>query len=237
VVVELVGLPGVGKSFLCRSLEDVYASTDGVRVIVESETTAIGILVAKLWRAMRFATMHASITLKLVRTLRTRCPILHGGRLSKLVNLLSEADRSVCAGPLETMISEQGVLQAIWSLEMRSDESVHAELLAVLKRWLPDHVVFVRVERQEHETRLRRRENGKSQFDRLAPDRLPEAIECGLRRTDEILDVWASRVHGAERLDFHNDRGARVGDIVGWVDRLRVPAPCVASRVRSDGVG
>lgn len=226
MIVELVGLPGVGKSFLCRALVRAYAGNGTVRVIVESEreVAPIGIsreLLAKLSRAARFALLHVGTTATLVRTVCGRGQSLRRGRLSKLVNLLSETDRSSRVPSGETCINSQGVLQAVWSLDMRSDEPARAELLTALTRWLPEAVVHVEADPAEYETWLRTRRDGRSHFDRLESDGLPAAVERGRTLAHAILEDWASRVSAAHRLDFRNARGARAGDIADWVDGLR----------------
>ena len=246
MVVELVGLPGVGKSFLCRSLKDVYAGEGHVpvRIAVESEAAlpfrAPRALGGKLWRAARFAAVHVGTTGRLVLAIRSGegiLGLLRCGRPSKLVNLLSEADRSARASPSEIRISEQGVLQAVWSLEMRSGQPLHAELVRLLARWLPEVVVLVEADRAEYESRLRRRERGRSHFDRLGSERLPEAIERGLRGTREILEVWALHVPGAERLDFWNGGDARAEDIAEWVNGLSAVRPFASRSAPEEGVG
>lgn len=241
MIVELVGLPGVGKTYLCRSLEEHYAGRNDARVhvIVETEYATFGILgvvLEKLWRAARFAATHPGTTGKLLLAIRPKTRILSGGPLSKLVNLLAETDRSARISPSETWISEQGVLQAVWSLEMRSDESVRAELLEALSRWLPERVVFVETDRAEYESRLKRRKGGRSHFDRLNDGGLPEAIERGSRRTHEILDVWALHVPDGDRLDFWNGRDARVMDIVEWIGEAGAVRPSASLRVHGDRV-
>ena len=226
MIVEFVGLPGVGKSYLCRSLEDVYAArvSTPVRVLVERDTAGLGALrrqLEKLWRAARFAAAHPGTTGRLARAVGPVGRMIHRGRLSKLVNLLAEVHRSSRGSRSTTWISEQGVLQAVWSLEMRCDDSVHTALIETLAPWLPDRVVFVASERPEHESRLRGRERGRSHFDRLAVDRLPEAIERGSRHAREILETWTRHVPRADRLDFRNDGPVRGDDIVDWVDGRR----------------
>lgn len=223
VIVELVGLPGVGKSHLCRTLRDRHVAGRGapIRVLVEVEPTKLGIvhgMTGKLWRASLFAAMHTGTAWKLVRVVDSRGGILRRGRPSKFVNLLSEAARSARVPRSEILISEQGVLQAVWSLQMRSDESVYAELLEPLSRWLPKRVVLVKIDRAEYESRLSRREGGRSHFDQLEAERLPDAIERGVRHTHDILDGWARHVTDADRLDFWNDRSARADDIVEWLN-------------------
>lgn len=225
MIVELVGLPGVGKSFLCRSLQKFYDSTGdvGVQIVVEKQTTALGNLasvVAKLHRATRFTVMHPRTTGKLILAIFSKGSIRLNGRLSKIANLLSEADRSCRAPPSKLLISEQGVLQAVWSLEMRSDEPVYAELLEALCWCLPERVVFVEVDAKEYVSRLEGRNAGRSHFDRLQAGGLPEAMERGLQHTHEILDSWAVHIPGGDRLDFWNGQNVQIGDIADWVDRV-----------------
>lgn len=225
-------------------MEDFRAG-DGrvpVRIAAESEvalTSGVPLtLVGKLWRAARFAAAHAGTTGRLALAIcndEGALGLLRHGRPSKFVNLLSEADRSERVPPSEIRVSEQGVLQAIWSLEMRSGEPLHAELLHVLARWLPEAVVLVEADRAEYESRLRGRERGRSHFDRLGDERLPEAIERGMRGMRAILELWALHVPDADRLDFWNGGDARARDIAEWIDALSAVRSVEPGSLRESG--
>lgn len=248
-VVEFVGLPGVGKSFLSRRLDERFrrAGIGEVSTAFQADLPplrAVPFAFGKVVRALRFAALHIETTAALVRIVRSDGGGLGAGRLTKLINLLSELTRSARVPAAHMLINEQGVLQAIWSLEMRAGEPVHERLLGQCARWLPDAVVFVEVEWRQNVDRLRGRKDGHSRFDTLSDERLDREASKGGPLLHAILASWAAEAPEGRQLDFRNDDGADVGIIFGWLDEVRAAgraglpaAPDAVAPLRSSGPG
>jgi hypothetical protein len=175
---------------------------------------------AKLWRAGVFSIENPALVGRLTRTVIRQRTDLRRNNCSKLVNLLSEMKRSDSASSSQSLITEQGVLQGIWSLEMLSQHSVHEELMRHCVDWLPDVVVVVDAERKQYEEQLTRRKTGKSGFDRLKGAELKRAIERGDEKLDQILSLWADLIPDCRRLDFDNRTGNDAKHVYDWLADL-----------------
>ena len=234
MIVELVGLPGVGKSFLSRCVERQLAvrragGTFFTTYTGETQSRFPLELTFKILRATRFVATHAVTGLALFAIVRSSRAGLRYRTLTKFVNLLAELDRASRTSPATVRVSEQGVLQAIWSLEMLTPESIHRPLMRESERWLPEAIVFVDLDRERHVRRLRQREKGRSRFDRLSDEELPGEMARGLLEMRAILLEWRRHLPDGARLDFSNDGDgeADAASIVDWLAGAphRVPRP------------
>lgn len=227
VNIELVGLPGVGKSYLCRSIESRIRAETAAPALNTPQLNMPEIRplfgsAAKLWRAWVFSMAHPVVAGRLFSSVIPQWTDLQRNRCSKLVNLLSEMQRSNSAPSSHSLMTEQGVLQGIWSLEMLSESSLYSDIMHHCIRWLPDVVIVIDAELVQHEKQLTHRKMGKSGFDRLHGAELRRAIERGDEKLDHILSLWTELMPECHRLDFDNRTGRDAKFLYDWLaDLLR----------------
>lgn len=221
MIVELVGLPGVGKTYLTRAVHERLRQVDSLCLHVApqvpcSRIEMLRLVPQKLRSAGLFALRYPRLTTRLVGHIRTGGSVLRLRRIRKLVNLCAElliADR---VDDHVLRLCEQGVLQAVWSLEMISERSVQAALLPEIVDWLPDRVVYVQTGRLQIEKQLRDRVFGRSHFDRLDDRALRLAMDKGEARMRRILETRERLMPGSALLVLQNVPG---GDrrLAAWI--------------------
>lgn len=187
--IELIGLPGVGKSYLCNQIAEA-AKAHGLAELKTTpcvdEMPKLKAYGAKVSRAVRFAMRHPRVAGKIRRILKTSGQSDRRQLLTKTINLYSELHRSNGKNGA-TLVSEQGVIQAVWSLALRSKKPIAGELLLTVRAWLPDTCAMVECEREEHLRRLGSRANGQSRYDGVSNEKLEAEIDHGAALLDEIL--------------------------------------------------
>jgi len=234
--IELVGIPGVGKSYLCRSIEEKILDEKQHNKNNELPMTTswlaaphsgrLSINVRKLIRALTFTCLHPSTTVKLFKVVFSSRQDLQINRCTKYLNLLGEMQHLHGSNAATSLLTEQGVLQGVWSLEMLARQSIHDQIMRLIVPWLPDAIVFVAAESSQHKKQLVYRELGQSMFDRLQGEELAEAIEQGEYNLTRILELWSELRPDGERLDFINEPGTDASTLFNWL----------ASRVRQAAV-
>ena len=212
----------MGKSFLCRAMEkqikrelNPFALT--TPVIDKPYKRILPDTFRKLWRAGIFLMRNPTISWALLREVFRGRDSVRISRCKKFINLLSEFQRSYVADRSNSLMTEQGVLQAIWSLEMLADESVYERVMRRSTRWLPDAVILVEAELTQNRDQLERRKGGRSAFDRLHGEELSKAIERGNLKRHQILSLWAELVPDGHRLDFKNYPGRDTKFVFDWL--------------------
>jgi hypothetical protein len=215
-MVELVGMPGAGKSYLCSGV----AAAAGERGIDSLETTPpvddqamAKVRIGKIGRAVGFALLHPLISARLGKIIVSSGQQSFSGLATKGINLLSELKRFGGAGR-GMRLSDQGVVQAVWSIGFRAKKPVAKTLLTVVERWLPATLVMVEVDRGSNIEQLASRVNGHSLFDRLPPAELKEAMERGAAFLSEIVGYWSELVPAGQLVRFPEDCGAEPGKLL-----------------------
>jgi len=160
VRIEFFGLPGTGKSFLCRQLSINATSKRGIRIKRQQFT--------------------------------------------KLINLFAELQK-VDSTNMNVM-TEQGVLQAIWSLEMQCKEEVASWLVNVYSRWLPSKVLIIEPPNFEfYVEQLSHRKSGRSQFDSLAKNEIALSMGRANNAVENILQLAKSERPNLKVMKLIND--------------------------------
>ncbi|MEM9284000.1 MAG: hypothetical protein AAGA96_19440 [Verrucomicrobiota bacterium] len=227
--VEFIGLPGVGKSHVCGRLAEKVAATPRADVMIwltVDHEIGLGSQLAKLARAIRFSLCHPIVSWRILGWVMKTDQESVFGFVTKLTNLFSELDISDRRkGPLA---KDQSVLQAVWSLMLRSSRKENwRELLVLLKPWLPEMVVHVVVNRAEYMRRLATRNVGHSLFDRLEEDCLESELDRGEALLRTLFEDWKRVV--ARKKDFRvdNELDADLNQVLTpFVDILAEPG-CV----------
>ena len=225
--IELVGMPGVGKSYICRDIEErIDRSPDPLALTTPVfDRLYLRILpdsIRKVWRAGMFLIHNPRTVANLYREVFKGKGSLCIARCTKFVNLLSECQRSQAAHKSKPLMTDQGVLQGIWSLEMLAEESLQQRLMQISSPWLPDVVILVDADPSQNKQQLKHRKNGKSRFDRMQGEELRTAMELGKLKRDDILALWGEMVPKGHRLDFMNQPGSDARLVFDWLtDRLR----------------
>lgn len=222
MIIELVGTPGVGKSYLCRAIEEqIKREPDSLALTTPVFDNPVKRMLPnnlrKVWRAGVFIMRNPVTALSLYREVFKGRGALKFARCTKFVNLLSELQRNDAADRSNSLMTDQGVLQGIWSLEMMAKESLYQRIMQISTKWLPDVVILVEADLTQNRQQLERRTRGKSTFDRMRGEELLEAIERGELNRDEILSRWAKLVPDGQRLDYTNQTGSDTRIVFDWL--------------------
>lgn len=225
--IELVGIPGVGKSYLCRSVEfQLQSEKDRGAVSPLPLTTPwmkapyaghVTNTVRKIVGATVFACCHPRTTRSLQKLVFGQGQKIQRNRTTKFINLLSEMQRLHAAGAKRSLMTEQGVLQGVWSLEMLASTTICEQLMELIIPWLPDAIVVVKAETSQLEQQLAFRELGQSTFDQLRGRKLSLAIRRGEENMARILELWARLKPEGRRLDFHNEPDNDAAILFSWL--------------------
>lgn len=210
-VVEFVGLPGAGKSFVCQKLySDENVQNHLVLPQPVDSKSSLTRNWEKLTKAGCFVLTNISLALE-IHKFSGSCQI-PGNRLRhrKCINLYAELwhmnkveHRRASAklrpnsapphpAPIPTIhLNEQGVLQGIWSICLYADNGMATKLVHKLEPWLPASIVQVKVEdARTHEQLLQSRSTVNSRFDAMNKDALHDAMQMGSDTLDEIIQAW-----------------------------------------------
>ena len=218
---EFVGLPGAGKSYLCKALGQSLTSdrfvVDGVgRPSKDQGVRWLGFVV-KIGEAAVFVLRHPRCSVRAAKVILKSRQCSGLDLLRKSVNLFAELRYLDACG--ESAISEQGVLQAVWSIDFRAKRRSHPELLRAIKDWLPNSIVEVEADKAVICERLADRERGRSRLDGKQGESLMEELDEGSLLLGEILQSWRQLMPTGRRLTVSNAEDADVNQVLGTVRR------------------
>jgi len=221
VNVELIGLPGTGKSYVCHQLSDLVSQNEyivtGNRVDNQMRLVSLGL---KTYHALIFVLPNPRKAIHITKTVFQTTQRSRIQKVTKLINLLSELGRSQKTKINQLMISEQGVLQAIWSLQLHASQSIFHDLLVVCKDWLPSAAIMVRSPSTEVNClRLRSRVNGQSRFDRMNLEELTAELERGERLWQDVKQDLDSVSPQLEWVEFINSEKDSSRSLAEWISR------------------
>ena len=216
---EYFGLPGVGKSYLCRELKEylTHSGTHAITVndIIEDHSYLL-LNLKKIINAALFFICHPKVALCCIRISKQ-----HGVRstkqlVTKLINLLSELQRA--KKTRRYRVTEQGVLQAVWSLELLSTGQLAEDLLLTLAKWLPEGVILVEPPNDQlYMEQLVGRENGQSRFDAMDQTEVSDSLQEAREAIIRIMEIVQSIGVGARVLKLINDHQLDVADTAQWL--------------------
>jgi predicted kinase len=198
-VVELCGLPGAGKSHLARRLRAALAEHG---VVVHSPGDRVGPdvprgrrLAGKLGMVTRQAMDEPGRSIGLATALRTAPGDERVGALARWV-AWAVAQRLVSDGARRHGVSvlDEGVLQALWSIGLRSDVRPVLRLLeADSAAWVTSSlVVVVEAPVDLVERRLAARASQHSRTQRLGPAERRRELRRGADVLERLADWWES---------------------------------------------
>lgn len=197
-VVELCGLPGAGKSHLARRLRAALA---GHGVVVHSPGDRVGPdvprgrrLAGKLGMVTRHAMDEPGTSFGLATALRTAPGgDERAGALARWV-AWAVAQRLVAEGGRRHGVSvlDEGVLQALWSIGLRSDVLPALRVLeAESAAWVTSSlVVVVEAPVDLVEQRLAARASRHSRTQRLGPAERRRELRRGADLLERLADWW-----------------------------------------------
>lgn len=225
--IELVGIPGVGKSYLCRSIEGIILDDKRHNQRANLPLTTprlaapragnLSTTSGKLVRACTFACLHPATALRLFKIVFASRHDIQKNRCTKYLNLLAEMQHLHNPNETTSLLTEQGVLQGVWSLEMLARQPVYEQIMRLINPWLPDAIVLVVAESSQHKKQLVYRELGQSMFDRLQGDKLSDAIEQGEHNLKKIVELWCELRPDGERLNFINEPDTDAKKLFSWL--------------------
>tara|TARA_R110002096_G_scaffold4493_4_gene20779 strand:+ start:9082 stop:9804 length:723 start_codon:yes stop_codon:yes gene_type:complete len=207
MTIEFIGLPGVGKSYICRRLFEVCEPPGGAEAIhvapAAEDQRRVAHLAAKLHRATLFLLRHPLVTGRILHCVGRSAQKSSLEAVFKAVNLLSElqaVDRTQGVS-----VIDQGVLQAIWSVLLRGRNCQdERRFLELVRPWLPSVVIFVVAEREENIRRLRTRLNGQSRIDGLPAGEIEAELIRGTNLLEQIFKEWKEVVSDGRELRVVN---------------------------------
>jgi len=222
VLVEFLGLPGVGKSELSRRVADRFTKGAGT-VDQPSYVLAhdMGKAERRLWKSvhvLREFLSHPVASIAAIRAIsatrqrsrRTRWKLIFNWLL--VVDLARQARRHPGLHLLD-----QGVLQAMWSVALDDDSDAALALLRVkaTRLALPDIVVLVEADLATVQQRLGSRPHGDSRLDR-EPGRMPELLSRGEALLQRIR-VAVGQLDRARIISVRNDADTDLQDLTSTV--------------------
>lgn len=227
VVVELVGLPGAGKSRRARLLGAALADRGLVVGFPQAPlgpAVPVGLRLARKAAASGAAAlMRPGTTLRVLGGLRRSGQPGPGDVAGRAVQWLvaqhvtARAARSGGVGVLD-----EGPLQALWSTGLRGDASPVLAALQHCPRWhSADLLVIVRVSPEVALARLSARESRHSRTQLLAGDQQLAELRRGDDLLDRLVSWWSAA--GADRRTVLEVSGDDDGatDWATAVDRVR----------------
>jgi shikimate kinase len=222
VLIEFIGLPGVGKSELSQRVAQQFAA-NGASVRQPSHVLAHGLgrTQRRFWKAahvLREVLLHpvASLrTMRFIAATRQRDPHARWNLAFNWLLVVALTRRARRGHGLH--VFDQGVLQAIWSVALEGDVDAAMALLAHVgdSIALPDVVVLVEADLATVKDRLERRPEHDSRLER-EKERAAEL----LRRGNELMHRIAGalgRTRVAHIISLHNEAGADPERLAGEV--------------------
>lgn len=223
--IEFFGLPGSGKSYLCRELINYYAQHSAGKVKVEVapliEDQPIGLFnMAKYVCALLFLLTRTRYSLLALSIIFRMKPVSRRRQITKTINILSELRRIDSSSTAVPIVIEQGLLQAIWSLEMLNTLPVADSLMRTLSLWLPLTVIVIEIPNRElYLERLSNRKGGQSYFDRLSREQVIAELESGDNVIQQILALLILYQPEANIVRLANDQYHGPMRIAACIDR------------------
>jgi thymidylate kinase len=224
LTVELVGVPGAGKSRLTRSLAGSLAERG---VPVTQAQAPLGPAVPVAVRLARKAAAGAATALSAPRTTaRLAGAVLRSGQpgpadvAGRLVQVLVAAQVTARSRRREGVsLLDEGVVQALWSVGLRGDVT---PVLAALDGARPsaDLLVVVRVAPEVALARLAARPSQHSRTQLLAAGERLAELEHGARLLDRLVDWWSAAVPADRRPVVVEGSDAGAADRAALVDRV-----------------
>ena len=217
--VEYFGLPGTGKSYLCRELIQYYENTGAslikVSSIIEDQSYLIFNLNKLRYSAM-FLITHPRAVWRIVGISKKHGTKSKSQYITKLINLFAELRKS--ATEKGHVVIEQGVIQAVWSLEMLSQSDIANELLDEVLNWLPAGVILVEPpDYQFYVEQLSNREQGRSHFDTLNEEEIKQSLDTADKAIQNILELTDSKKADLKVLRLVNDHRLDVAVTGQWI--------------------
>jgi hypothetical protein len=153
VIIELVSLPGAGKTTICNALTLPVATKGSVPLRALRPTSAF---FSVLWQLMKLALGARPLRLnRLKRAFNAAVLLRHYQPTS------------------QTIVLDQGTVQKLWSILADAENYSHRQLDATVKAlvpFAPDHLVWIETPLDLALERLAARVGGNSRYDRLPPE-------------------------------------------------------------------
>ncbi len=195
---ELVGIPGAGKSHLARHLADGLTARGVAAVEPQASlgpSVPAGRRLARKAVASGSATFAAPVTTaRVVRSVVGSGQPTAAGLARRIVQWLVAQDATAKAARRDGVsIVDEGLIQALWSIGLRGDVEPVLAVLDRSRRWCsPDLLVVVTVPPELALSRLatRRSQHSRTQLLAAVDERLVE-LQRGARLLDRLADWWA----------------------------------------------
>ncbi len=226
VIVEFVGLPGVGKSTLSRSVATKLKSRDAEvnEPIYERDTySTLRRIASKSWFASRSLTANPKTALRMTQCAR------HTDQQSIFDSIRVVFNLHYVAGVTTTFQSrtgitllDQGIYQAHWSVGLRSTQPITKviKLVDIPAHLTPDLVVFVEATDETIANRLTNRTNGDTRFTPNSDifKRARDGYETIKSQIEAVPDGPNSITIKNETRESLTPNAARIADVIQSLD-------------------
>lgn len=181
MIIECAGLPGAGKTTICRLVKHPHGGKSSVPL---SALRPSGAMLRVAWQIFLLSATARPLQLKRLK---------RGFNLTVFLRHYLDHDRDV--------LLDQGVVQKLWSMLADAEAWPAERLRAVLQNlrpFAPDHVVWLETPLEMAAARMASRSGGRSRYDGLNPQ---QATAILLQRAG-LLEMLAR--------DFSAETGARL---------------------------
>ncbi len=227
-LVEMVGLPGVGKSWVCSGLSVFLGNKKHkIRFGLDGQAPLYRNIL-KYFGALIFLLKNTGTGVNVIRVCLSSATDNRRMIFRKLINLFSELNIASQnkQSRRRMFINEQGVLQGVWSLTICASDGDARKIVELVENWLPDIVVYVVTEQPEvHAERLKSRETRLSRFDGLSKEEIYLFQQRGKKRVDEIVADCQSVKRSCRQIVYLNSAPLAGDTDVNKSSGIGVPPP------------
>jgi hypothetical protein len=200
LIVEFVGLPGVGKSTLshrvAEELRKDFANVEEPSFIASHRHGRISQALKTYGLALKTIIMHPAFSLNSIQTIWNSEQRSFSEAKNMIINWLYVSASSRRASNISGLhVLDQGSIQAIWSVAMRAGSQNWISLMDLLIMNYNCRVIVVWVSAQIPTVvrRMKNRERKQSRFDRLSNDEVLSTMKRGGELLNLIITEFDQR--------------------------------------------
>lgn len=228
IVVEFIGLPGGGKTTVCRQAAE-RLSADGLHVVQRKEyyewlrRCSLGDKIkVRAWDYLK----RLPIAVQFLRYMSSRCPherqpFSYGHKIA-----LNHAyfERFLRATRPEVCLLEQWTLQSVWSLGVTCQETEVAMLMPIARAIVaadPHLYIYSSLPPEIAAQRIASRSHGASRFDKRARTEIEQQLRQFHRLFEPILQAIEAQKRPLLCLNTTEPVEEQVNQVVNWITKAQ----------------
>jgi thymidylate kinase len=179
LIVEIAGLPGAGKTTICKLVTLPHVSRGSVGL---ANFSAVFGSIPLLWCLFML-----SLSIRPISWRR----LLRAAKMTAFLRYYSRAGQGL-------VLLDQGLIQKLWSMLIGSayySPILLERLMTTLRPFAPDHVVWIKVSPPVAARRIAGRMHGNSRFDGLAFDEIVRQIEPHALLLQELVKKFSEKTN------------------------------------------